>query len=152
MKLFEIAGELVKAGFIPYVFENGTPVFMFMTPSDPAYGGAEPGIAKGGVDAGEDTQTAGIREAEEELGLVISNLKHETIKLAWKGKMTGLKETYPMSVFMGEVKNKEDFVDPHYETGSVHWMTEKEFSKSGRKAQAHIVKAAARLLSKSNKL
>lgn len=147
MKLFELKSKIIKAGFIPYVFENNLPVFMFMISSDVAFGGLDPAIAKGHVDDGESEMQAGIREAEEELGLVTSNLKHETIQLAWKGNIDGLTEQYPLSVFIGEVKNKNDFVKPHYETASVIWLTEEEYIKSGRKSQAHIVKVAAKLLS-----
>jgi 8-oxo-dGTP pyrophosphatase MutT (NUDIX family) len=135
-----------KAGFLPYVMEDGEAVFLFMIPSDTRYGGDRPSIAKGRIEHEESTEDAALREAEEELGLKTSNLKPETVKLAWKGMLTGLDETYEISVFMGEVNDKEDFGKPHFETGSVHWLTAKQFTTEGRKSQVKIINAAASLL------
>src|SRR5438309_578670 len=104
MKLFEIAMPLEKAGFMPYVIEGGRPLFMFMIPSKPNFGGPQPGIAKGGVDEGESVIRAAIREASEELGLKESNIVENTTKLAWKGRMEGSKEIYTMSIYVGEIK------------------------------------------------
>lgn len=136
-----------RAGFIPYVYENGVPLYYFMTPSDAKFGGDQPSLAKGRVDDGETVKQAAVREAEEELGLKRSNIKHETIQLAWKGKIRGQKESYTMVIYMGEVKDKEDFNAHDHETGSTHWLTVKEFAKQGRESQVKIVKAAERLLS-----
>jgi 8-oxo-dGTP pyrophosphatase MutT (NUDIX family) len=148
MKLHEIVQvqEKQKAGFIPYITESDGPVFMFMTPSDPKYGGLNPGIAKGHVDPGENIKEAAIREAEEELGLKTSNLKQDTAKLAWKGELTGLTETYIMTIYMGEVKDKKDFNKPHFETKETSWLSEEEFMKIGAERQKDIVRTVARLL------
>jgi 8-oxo-dGTP pyrophosphatase MutT (NUDIX family) len=136
-----------KSGFIPYIFnEAGVPVFMFMVSSNSKYGGSDPAIAKGKVDKGESLEQAGIREAEEELGLKQSNIRPGTIRLAWRGMVKGLDATYEMAVYMGEVKDKEDFDEPHYETKHVEWMTAAEFAKRGRHTQDMIVKAANRLI------
>lgn len=151
MKLFEIKSS-GKAGFIPYIIDGDQILFMFMVSSDPAFGGPDPSIAKGGIDPGETAKEAGIREAQEELGLVVDNLKQDTVALGWQGKLTGLKETYSFSVYAGEVKNKKKFVKPHYETGAVHWMTEDEFNRKGRQSQRHIVAAVASTVRKNHRM
>lgn len=135
-----------KSGFIPYYVEDGQIEFMFMIPSDPKYGGDLPGIAKGGIDPGENLKEAGIREAEEELGLKKSNIKGKTVKHVWTGKIKGSSDSYIMSVFAGEVKSKKDFDKPCYETKEIQWMTAEEFKRDGRKSQAKIVSETFRLL------
>jgi 8-oxo-dGTP pyrophosphatase MutT (NUDIX family) len=147
MKLFEIK-DLGKAGFMPYVIENGEPVFLFMETSDAKYGGDKPMIAKGHIDGGETAKEAGIREAEEELGLKRSNLKMDTVREAWSGQLSGLTATYTMTIFMGEVKDKKDFGSFHYETKATHWMTLDDYRKRGRKSQLNIVEKAHSLLVK----
>jgi len=148
MKLFEIAMPLEKAGFIPYVYEDGKPLFFFMTPSDSKYGGLQPSIAKGHIDKGETVLAAAYREASEELGLKASNVVTKTVKLAWKGKVEGKKEAYAFTVYIGEIRKKKDFSEPDNETGSTHWLTAKQFAEEGRKSQVKIVQAANRLLSR----
>lgn len=130
-----------KAGLIPYVYENGEPVFMFMVPSDPNFGGTKPAIAKGNIDPGESVLDAAIREAEEELGLVRSNIIRNTLRLVWTGH-----KGYSMTVFMCEVYSKENFVEPHFETGETHWLTSKQFAEEGKAWQISIVSKARSLL------
>lgn len=132
-----------KAGFVPYQISNGVPLFMFMIPSDPRFGGDQPQIAKGMIDEGEDEFTSAIREAEEELGLRCSNIippiKHVT---------TDIRGSVSMAIFMGQIKNLKDFDAPHYETGSVHWLTLEQFRKIGKPSHLHIVEAIHGLLTK----
>lgn len=141
MKLTEIAGQTEKAGFIPFIMKDGIPIFFFMTPSKKEFGGILPQIAKGGIDDGETVYEAALREAKEELGLRKSNLINDSIFLAWRGKIKTKSEIYTLSVYAGEVKKASNFKEPHYETGSTHWLSQKEFSKVGRKIQRPIVAA-----------
>lgn len=145
MKLLEITAES-KAGFLPYIMVDGVPQFMFMIPSDPEYGGDKPTVAKGGIDEGESPKQAGIREAEEELGLKKSNVNPSTIRLAWAGEIKGMSSSYFMSIFMGEVKDKSDFNKPHFETKETVWLSLDDFKKHGRQSQVEIVEKAASLL------
>lgn len=133
-----------KAGCIPYYLRDGEPVMAFMISSDSAYGGADPMIAKGGIDSGESPEEAGVREAEEELGLKRSNIVDGTLKLGWSGELTGFDATYKFDVLMCEIDDVRDFNKPHYETKEVVWMTADEFNSKGRKTQRHIVAAIAR--------
>src|SRR5271167_3475822 len=116
MKLYEIATTFEKAGFIPYVYEDDVPVFLFMVPSNAKFGGTMPQIAKGRVDKGETVIEAAYRETKEELGLKMSNIKHSTVKLLWKGRVEGKKEAFIFSVYVCEVKDKKDFKKHDNET------------------------------------
>lgn len=131
-----------KSGMIPYVIEDGEPLFLFMIPSNPAYGGSKPSISKGHVDGGESTEQAAIREAEEELGLKRSNIIPDSIQLVWHSTLTGDTESYDFFVYVCRVTSKADFNEPHYETGSTHWLTAKEFENKGRRTHVTIVNSA----------
>lgn len=142
MRLAEIAKAPKKAGLIPYIIEDGKPVFMFMKSSDASFGGGAPMISKGHIDDGETPKEAAIREAEEELGLNRSNMIASTLKEVWHGEFVGQTETYVMVIYACQVKDKANFGKPHYETESVHWMTNEEFQNRGRKSQTEIVQQA----------
>ena len=129
-----------KAGLVPYIFENGVPIFMFMIPSDPAYGGHRPSIAKGTIDPGENAAQAAVREAEEELGLIASNMMEKTFSLDYVNPaQLGDDATYHFTVYSCQVKNKHNFTKPHFETGSVHWLSAHDFKIYGRKSHVKIV-------------
>lgn len=145
MKLDEISLPILKsgkAGIIPYIVEDGVVKMIFMKSSDARYGGPDPMISKGHVDEGENFAEAAVREGEEELGLKKSNMVSGPW-LAWKGELSGMDARYPFHVFAVEVKDKNDFDEPHYETESTHWLTAKEYAEKGRKAQNNIVQAVA---------
>lgn len=140
MRIAEVA-EKQKAGIIPYfVNKEGVARMLFMIPSNPAYGGSHPQIAKGSIDPGEDTATAAMREGMEELGLQHSNIV--AVRSVGTERITGLDETYSLSLFAAKVKNPGQFSQPHYETGKRVWLSAEEFSKVGRKSQAALVKKA----------
>jgi 8-oxo-dGTP pyrophosphatase MutT (NUDIX family) len=146
MKLNELNLPVVdsgKAGVIPYIRDGDTVKMLFMVPSDPAYGGDRPAIAKGHVDKGETPEAAAIREAEEELGLKRSNMKGAPT-LAWSGELSGLEAHYILHVFIVEVNDEDDFNEPHFETGSTHWLTASEFASKGRRSQNSIVQQVVR--------
>ena len=144
MKLTDVSKKLLKAGFIPYIKEDEQVKFMFMISSDAKYGGSLPMISKGHIDPGETPQEAAIREAEEELGLIKSNLKAKTIAEGWRGIIKGNRDKYGMVIYFGEVKDKFAFGTPEHETKSVVWMTEKEFLASGRETHKNIVSEIAK--------
>lgn len=140
MKLDEIQLKQ-KAGVIPYfIQEDGTPVMMFMAPSNARFGGSLFQIAKGTIEPGEDIQEAAVREAEEELGLRIENITQ--VKSVGNTKITGLDETYMLAIFVAEVKDPENFGQPHYETGKRAWFTLEEFKAQGRQNQQLLIKQA----------
>ena len=123
---------------IPYIITDGVVEMMFMKPSDPKFGGPDWQIAKGGVDEGETSQEAAIREAKEELGLFIGNIVDDKVEklMAWSG----------IEFFCCEVESKYMFGEPHYETGAVTWMTSDEFKQTGRLFQQPVVEHLANKL------
>ena len=120
----------LRAGFIPYYKVDDVIYMMFMKPSDSKYGGSDFQLAKGHVDHGEDAQTAAMREANEELGLLSRNVK--SIHLL--GRFMGYTD-----IFYGEIKDKNDFISTTYETGETAWMTQDDFASTGRTLHRHVV-------------
>lgn len=124
-----------RAGTIPYIIENGQVLMMFMRPSNPEYGGDAFQIAKGRVEDGEDTMTAALREAKEELGLFIGNVILVEDLGLFMGRTT---------VYVAKVKSRDMFGEPSFETSEVTWMTPEQFNESGRDLHRPVVKAAYR--------
>lgn len=145
MKLDEIQPQLrQKSGVVPFfINEAGTPVMMFMIPSDPKFGGSLFQIAKGRIEQGEDIQEAALREAEEELGLRTGNISQ--VKSVGNTKITGLDETYMLAIFVAKIKDPENFAAPHYETGKRAWLTLDQFKIRGRKSQLSLVQKANKI-------
>jgi 8-oxo-dGTP pyrophosphatase MutT (NUDIX family) len=127
-----------KLGAVPWIRENNKVLMMFMTPSDPVYGGSAPQIAKGNQDAGESAQHAALREAQEELGLRGSNIRSVLPEVS--ETVTTRTASYALTVYAVEVLDIADFDQPHYETGSTHWLTLEEFQIQGRKNQQSLVR------------
>lgn len=134
--------KVYRAGVIPYYIKDNNIEMLFMKPSDPKFGGSDFQIAKGKKEDGESDEDAAFREASEELGLFKGNIidKHDL------GNFLGRTRIY-----IAEIKDKDMFGDPHFETGEVKWMTPEEFDKEGRTLHRPIVKAATRWINK-NKL
>ena len=132
--------KVYRAGVIPYYIKDDNVEMLFMKPSDPKFGGSDFQIAKGKKEDGESDEEAAFREASEELGLFKGNIidKHDL------GNFLGRTRIY-----IAEIKDKDMFGDPHFETGEVKWMTPKEFDKEGRTLHRPIVKAAARWINKN---
>jgi putative chitinase len=140
-KEFLFESQNSRAGLVPY-FNDGKQIkYLFMIPSDPAYGGSKPNIAKGRVDTGESLVDTAVREAEEELGAISSSFVSAPF-LGWSGKITGDDATYTLSVFAVEVSDTK-LNKPHFETKSVHWLTKEQFLSKGRDSQKAIVTAIA---------
>lgn len=140
MRIVEVE-EKQKAGVIPYYTnKDGEVRMLFMIPSNPAYGGSFPQIAKGSIDPGEDIATAAMREGEEELGLQHSNIV--VLKAVGTERITGLDESYNLSLFVAKVKVPNKFAQPHFETGKRVWLSIEEFNQIGRKSQAPLVQKA----------
>lgn len=126
----------VKAGLIPFYFDKsiGKFKYLMMVSSDAAYGGDKPMISKGGQDPGESNRATALREAEEELGLVLSNLQG----CFDVGKSSS--KSYKLFVFAGEILDISNFTKPCYETEYTLWMTAEEFYEKGREDHHCFVK------------
>ena len=87
-----------------------------MIPSDPAYGGTEWQIAKGGLEDGLSHAENAVKEAIEELGLVENNI--DGVKLLSKRVILGC----DFYVYVAKVKKPDLWGKPHYETGDSGWV------------------------------
>ena len=126
----------VRAGIVPYFFDGQKVNVYLMIPSNAAYGGTEPQIAKGRVE-NENEQEAAVREGEEELGLVPNNI--EKIEIGWSGNLSGMSDNgYKFVVYMAAVKDPKFFGHPHYETSWAGWISEQEINRV-RSSQRAIV-------------
>ena len=134
-----------KAGVLPYYMDGeGIAKMLFMQPSNPKYGGSSYQIAKGGIDPGEDELSAALREGEEELGLRGGNVVR-TAKVTSE-TVSGLDETYKLTVFLAQIKDPAAFDTPHYETKRSAWLSQAEYARSGRSSQQSIVNKAFSML------
>ena len=138
MKLCELSSDaplgVPKAGIVPFL-SNG--LALFAVSSDVKFGGDKPAIAKGEIDKGETPIEAGIREGEEELGLLKTNFT-DTPFLCWHGKLSGLDATYTMHVYAVQVNDKGAFGPHDFETSHTVWMSREDFNSAGRSSQRHI--------------
>jgi 8-oxo-dGTP pyrophosphatase MutT (NUDIX family) len=135
-----MAKKVYRAGLIPYYRdEEGTIQMMFMRPSDKKYGGPSFQIAKGKMEEGEDSETAALREANEELGLFKGNIKNLRKVGEFMGRTT---------VFIALIDDPTMFGDPMHETEEVTWMTLDQFKETGRELHKPVVKSAYRMMEK----
>jgi 8-oxo-dGTP pyrophosphatase MutT (NUDIX family) len=139
IKTFESFSTKIRAGLIPYIKQDGIIKMLFFIPSDPAYGGDKPQIAKGRVDRNEDIKTAALREASEELGLVLDNVINT--KLITKDLLSGMTaDNYEFHLFASEIKDLNNFSEYGDETMETKWLTIEEFISQGRESQVELVK------------
>jgi len=138
-------GKQRKAGFIPYFFDEtiGKFKYLMMVSSDARFGGDKPMVSKGGQDPGETDEETALREAEEELGLVRSNL-NDFWHLAKKSY-----KNHKLSVFAGEVNEVSKFTKPCYETEYTLWMTAEDFLKEGREDHRDFIERLEGILRKT---
>jgi len=71
------------------------------------------------------------------LGLLEENFLCAPFQV-FKGKIKS-KKKYDIVIYAVEVKDKENFVTPHYETEKTVWLTNKEFQQYGRDSHREIV-------------
>lgn len=136
--LAESTEKLDSAGFIPYHTDGNSVYVMTMIPSDPDYGGTQPQLAKGKIDDGYDALQTAMKEAEEEVGLKPSNVTD--VKRLGAFDYKGSDGTKTVDVYYGEVKDLDDFSEPHWESGWTGWIDiTKDLSKI-RKSQHHVFK------------
>ena len=131
--------KIYRAGVIPYIIEDGEIHMLFMKPSKTKYGGNVFQIAKGKYEQGETAMEAGMREAKEELGLFGGNVEHLDELGTFMGRTT---------IFVAQIKDKDMFGEPHFETAEVKWMTPQDFQSYGRDLHRPVVKAAVRKINK----
>lgn len=134
--------KIYRSGVIPYYIKDGEILMLFMKPSKPKFGGDVFQIAKGKHEKGESALEAGMREANEELGLFSGNVNNIHELGEFLGRTT---------MFVAEIEDPDKFGDPHFETSEVKWMSPEEFQKEGRDLHKPVVKAAVRWIKKQDK-
>lgn len=129
-----------RAGLVLYKIgpKTGKLYFYCMIPSDPFYGGSSPQIPKGQIDPGMDEESTAIKEAVEEIGLKVENLK--TFEF--------FKKYNKMYIFIGTVKNSVDFDETCFETGWSGWVCYDDQRDRLRKEQLHIFDEIAKDIKK----
>jgi 8-oxo-dGTP pyrophosphatase MutT (NUDIX family) len=134
-----------RAGIIPYMYnEDGDVLVYCMIPSDAEYGGTSPQMAKGKTDNLSAYDTA-IKEGQEELGLIVSNINGRPKSLG-VFEYSGMKQTDEIEVFYCEIKDKDKWGTPHYETGWSGWVNiSKEFNKIRKSQQQYFKKLLEKL-------
>jgi 8-oxo-dGTP pyrophosphatase MutT (NUDIX family) len=128
---------IFRAGTIPYIIEDGQIWMMFMKPSNSEFGGNQFQLAKGRIEDGEDTKTAALREAREELGMFLSNIVSTEELGVFMGRTT---------VYIAKMKDRAMFGEPSFEAEAVAWMTHEDFSRIGRELHRPVVDAAVRMI------
>jgi hypothetical protein len=122
-----------KAGMVPYYKDkNNIYYFMFMRPSNPLYGGKQFQFAKGFCDDGMTPIKTAIKEGMEELGLIKSNIS--SIQYIGVEKVKG----YNLHLFGCNIIDKDFFIPPQYETGSIIWLTKEESLEQIRNCQKSL--------------
>lgn len=128
-----------RAGLIPWMRgEDGVPVFLMMVSSNAKFGGPRPMLSKGKIEEGETAFECAIREAEEELGLVRSNMKDTPFLLADEGVVLR-SGTYQLTVYAAEIRDRWDFGKWCDETEYTLWLNREQFEQDGRKDHVKYV-------------
>lgn len=121
-----------KAGIVPFYFVDEEPHMMFMQPSNKNYGGGKFQIAKGHIDEGENPLEAALRECNEELGLVDSNIM-------WLEKCGEFFGNHHIYVALLKTNSPQKFDPFTEETKEVAWMSESSFLEVGREKHKPVV-------------
>lgn len=148
-KEFLEASTQLRAGIIPYIWDQNGLHLHLMIPSNASFGGTSPQIAKGRVEKGEDVQETAVREGEEELGLKRSNFAGPVIFIG-QVPIVGQEENYTFYCYAVQVKNINDFNKPHYETGWAGWLTEADALSKVKNKQKNLLLAAINKIKQSH--
>jgi 8-oxo-dGTP pyrophosphatase MutT (NUDIX family) len=115
-----------RAGLVPYIIEDGIIKVLTMVASNPLYGGPRPMLSKGKIEDGEDSKTAAVREAVEELGLIEDNIVGGVWLLADQ-RVELRSGAYNLSLYAARIMDRYDFDKWQDETEYTTWLTLEEF-------------------------
>lgn len=126
--------KIYRAGMVPYYIKDETIFMLFMRPSDPKFGTFSYQVCKGKVEENELPMEAALREAEEEIGLKISNICGEVHHI---GTVLGRTDIY-----VCKIEDPLNFSSPSTpeEVESTKWMTPEEFQQTGRGLHKPIIR------------
>lgn len=136
-----------RAGLIPFLYDNGTVLYLMMVSSDPKFGGPRPMISKGKIEDGESPFEAAVREAEEELGFIRRNSRGEYFLIA-DGRVQLYSGAYHLTVYGVEIQDRYDFDKWCSETEYTVWMSLDDFRKSGRRDHVKFVEELEKKVAK----
>jgi 8-oxo-dGTP pyrophosphatase MutT (NUDIX family) len=132
-----------RAGLIPYMRdESGELVFLMMVSSNSKFGGPRPMLSKGKIESGETAYECAIREAEEELGLVSSNMIG-TPELLAEERVALRSGAYHLTVYGVEIRDRWNFGKWCDETEYTEWHSLASFQEKGRKDHIKYVELLA---------
>lgn len=132
-----------RAGLIPYMKgEDGAHIFLMMVSSNAKFGGPRPMLSKGKIEEGETVLECAVREAEEELGLVRSNMIGKPALLA-EERVVLRSGAYHLTVYSVEIRDRWDFGKWCDETEYTEWHTLTSFQERGRKDHVKYVEQLA---------
>jgi 8-oxo-dGTP pyrophosphatase MutT (NUDIX family) len=132
-----------RAGLIPFMRDDsGELIFLMMVSSNSKFGGPRPMLSKGKIEEGESAYECAIREAEEELGLVRTNMIGEPELLA-EERVVLRSGAYQLTVFAVEIRDRWDFGKWCEETEYTEWHTLASFQERGRKDHLKYVEQLA---------
>ena len=132
-----------RAGLIPYLRDDtGEPLFLMMIASNPKFGGPRPMISKGKIEEGETAFGCAVREAEEELGLVSSNMRAEPREIAHE-RVVLRSGAYDLTVYAVEIFDRWNFDRWCDETEYTEWHSVESFREKGRRDHLKYVEQLA---------
>jgi 8-oxo-dGTP pyrophosphatase MutT (NUDIX family) len=138
-----------RAGLIPYMRdESGELIFLMMVSSNSKFGGPRPMLSKGKIEEGETSFECAIREAEEELGLVRTNMIGSPELLA-EERVVLRSGAYKLTVYTVEIRDRWDFGKWCDETEYTEWHTLSSFQERGRKDHVKYVEQLAQQRSRT---
>lgn len=136
-----------RAGVYPIYFDDEGKIHVkLFIPSDPKFGGSNMQMAKGGIDDGERSYDAALREGHEEIGLKRNNIK--SMKLLTDTQMTGKNAHYKIYVFVAEVIDPYDFDPMGFEASWTGWVELNEAIAKGRANQQQFLQELKRQYSR----
>lgn len=139
-----------RAGVVPYMKgEDGVLRYLMMVSSDPQFGGPRPMISKGKIERGEDPLEAAFREANEELGLRVDNVRNGSIVDLAAEQVVLKSGTYFLTLFGCEIIDKWNFDKWTDETEYTVWMSLDSFRKKGRGDHVPFVERLEELVRKT---
>lgn len=139
-----------RAGLIPYMrAANGELQYLMMISSNSKFGGPRPMLSKGKIEPDEDELECALREAEEELGLLRSNLRTAPFLVA--SERVALRSgAYHLTVFAAPIIDRHDFGKWCDETEYVEWHTLESFKEHGRRDHVRYVEELEARLRRSS--